>query len=236
MLPLYHNAYREDLLSRRDNRANRCNGCLMHLGLCICGLVPRIETRTRLLLVIHHTELRKPTNTGHLAAACLTNSEVHVRGRERGETTTLEWGEQTPLLLFPHEQETETLTRIEGPVALIVPDGNWRQASKVRARVPKLKGVRCVSLPPGPPSLYRLRSEPHPSGLATMEAIARALGILDGPEVQRQLERVFRTMVERTLWVRGAIPADAVTGGIPAGASRHVPRGTGQPRGTGEAP
>ena len=211
-------------MSRRDNRANRCGICLMHIGLCVCPLVPRIETKTRLVLVIHHTEIRKPTNTGHLGAACLVNSEVHVRGREGAPSRPIEWGETTPLLLFPHEGEAEPLAPVPGPVTLIVPDGNWRQASKVRARVPGLRDVRCVTLPPGPPSMYRLRSEPHPAGLATIEAIARAMGILEGPHVQEALERVFRAMVERTLWVRGSIAAEDVTGGIPVGATRHDPR------------
>lgn len=194
----------------------------MHLGLCVCSLTPRIETKTRLILVIHHTEIRKPTNTGHLAAACLPNSEIHVRGRDRTPSSALSWGERTPLLLFPHEGEAEPLTPVDGPVALIVPDGNWRQASKVRARVPGMKAVKCVTLPPGPPSIYRLRTEAHPTGLATMEAIARALGILEGPEVQQKLEELFRVMVERTLWVRGNLRAEAVTGGIPAGATREL--------------
>ena len=211
-------------MSRRDNRANRCGLCLMHIGLCVCPLVPRIEARTRLVLVIHHTEIRKPTNTGHLGAACLVNSEVHVRGREGMPSAPIEWGDRTPLLLFPHEGEAEPLEPVDGPVTLIVPDGNWRQASKVRARVPGLKDVRCVTLPPGPPSIYRLRSEAHSHGLATMEAIARAMGILEGPSVQEALEHVFRAMVERTLWSRGALAAEDVTGGIPEGATRHDPR------------
>ncbi|MBX3209131.1 MAG: DTW domain-containing protein [Labilithrix sp.] len=212
-------------MSRRDNRANRCGLCLMHMGLCVCPLVPRIETKTRLALVIHHTEIRKPTNTGHLGAACLVNSEVHIRGREGVPSAPLAWGDRTPLLLFPHEGEAEPLAPVfPDPVMLIVPDGNWRQASKVRARVPGLKNVRCVTLPPGPPSIYRLRSEAHPEGLATIEAIARAMGILEGPHVQAALEHVFRAMVERTLWSRGAIAAGDVTGGIPEGATRHDPR------------
>ena len=209
-------------MSRRDNRAHRCGLCLMHVGLCVCPLIPRIQTRTRLTLVIHHSELRKPTNTGHLAASSLVNSEVHVRGRRNhAPETALEWGDRTPLLLFPHEG-AEPLERIDESVALVVPDGNWRQAWKMRARVPGLKDVRCVTLPPGPPTLYRLRTETHPQGLATIEAIARAMGILEGPQVQDALERVFHTMVERTLWARGVLAAKDVTGGIPEGAMQHL--------------
>jgi DTW domain-containing protein YfiP len=212
-------------MSRRDNRENRCVRCMMHMSLCVCSLFRPIETRTRLVLVIHRAEIRKPTNTGHLATASLVNSEIHVRGREGEPSQPIRCGEGTqPLLLFPHDGEAEVLRPTDRPVTLIVPDGNWRQASKVRARVPGLRDVPCVTLPPGPPSIYRLRSEAHPHGLATVEAIARAMDILEGPHVREALEHVFRAMVERTLWVRGAIATEDVTGGIPAGVARHVPR------------
>src|SRR5262249_10300950 len=89
------------------------------------------------------------------------------------------------------------------PVTLIVPDGTWRQASKVRNRVPGLRDVPCVSMGIGDPSRYRLRSEAHGHGLATIEAIARALGVLEGKAVEDALLTPFHAMVERTLWSRG---------------------------------
>ena len=193
---------------------------MMHMSVCICALFPRLETQTRVVLVIDRAEIRKPTNTGQLATSSLVNSAVVVRGRE-GEPSKpipVAPGSQ-PLLLFPREGEAEVLRPMPGPVTLIVPDGNWRQASKVRARVPGLRSVPCVTLPPGEPSAYRLRSEAHPHGLATLEAIARALGDPRGPgEIQAALERVFLAMVERTLWVRGALDTPEVAGGIPEGA------------------
>jgi DTW domain-containing protein YfiP len=71
--------------------------------------------------------------------------------------------------------------------------------------------------------MYRLRTEAHDGGLATIEAIARALGLLEGekgPRVQHALEFVFRAMVDRTLWSRGAVRTADVTGGIPDGVRR----------------
>jgi DTW domain-containing protein len=199
----------------------------MHDSLCVCAMVPTVATRTRLVLVIHHFEARKPTNTGQLAARCLTNSEVVLRGLEGAPSAALaaEPAYET-VLLYPHE-DAEPLAApspSDRPVKLVVPDGTWRQASKVRRRVPGMDTVRCASLPPDAPSVYRLRSEPHEHGLATAEAIARAMGILEGPEVRAAIERVFRAMVERTLWVRGHLATKDVTGGIPRGVQRHEPR------------
>ena len=200
-------------MSRRDNADLRCPRCRMLGDLCVCALIPSppLETRTRLLLLVHYREERKPTNTGRLAAECLAGSRIVVRGRPGQPTPPFVPDPAAPpLLLFPGE-DARVLEPASGPVTLIVPDGNWRQASKMRHRVAGLKEVPCVRLPDGPPSSYRLRHEPVAGGLATMEAIARALAILDGPEVAAALERVFKAMVERTLWARGAIGRDEVS-------------------------
>jgi DTW domain-containing protein len=213
-------------MSRRNNASVRCPRCRMHESLCVCALIPRIETRTRLLLLIHRIEDRKPTNTGRLATECLVNSEVSVRGHEALPTLPFTWEGTQPVFLFPHEEAVPLATFASSalPVTLIVPDGTWRQASKVRNRVRGLKDVPCVSLPSDVPSIYRLRHEAHDGGLATIEAIARALGILEGVPVRRALESVFKAMVERTLWARGELVTSKVSGGIPEGAMRHDPQ------------
>lgn len=221
-------------MSRRDNVDKRCERCHLHRPLCICDLVPRLETRTRLLLVIHRDEERKPTNTGQLAARALARSNVVVTGdRARPLPLPLVGDHEEPLLLFPGEGAvplTDFVTSTR-PVALVVPDGTWRQARKVGARVPGLESVPRVALPPGPESTYRLRTETKDGGLATLEAIARAFAILEGPtrgpQVEAALLHVFRVMVDRTLWLRGALRDDEVTGGIPEAARRHDPRGGG---------
>ena len=216
-------------MSRRDNAEGRCRRCRMHAVLCLCALVPRIETRTRLVLVIHRFEERKPTNSGQLAALCLPNSEVCVRGIAGAPAPRFTYDPATqPLLLYPDER-AQPLTSFAGsarPVTLVVPDGTWRQAAKVRQRMPGLGDVPCVSLPPDDePTSYRLRAEFHEGRLATLEAIARALGILEGPKVRAALETLFDVMVARTLWMRGVVRADEVPGAIPERALVEDPRG-----------
>lgn len=138
---------------------------------------------------------------------------------------------EQPLLLYPAD-DALPITRFaasERPIVLIVPDGNWRQASKMRKRIPGLAAVPCVTLPDVGPTDYRLRAETHEGRLATLEAIARALCILEGeagPQIEVAMLAVFRVMVERTLWLRGALPDTAVVGGIPAAAVARNPRST----------
>lgn len=218
-------------MSRRNQVEARCAACRMHATLCICALVPRLQTRTRLALVIHYREARKPSNTGQLAARCLERSSVEIIGK-RGQSieAPVVHDDEVPLLMFPDDDAVpiERYANSEKPIALFVPDGNWRQASKVRRRDPGFGAMQCVTLPASRPTEYRLRAEPRTGGLATLEAIAHALGIVEGvggAGIEGAMLAVFRIMVERTLWFRGQLRTHDVTGGIPPAALANDPRG-----------
>jgi DTW domain-containing protein YfiP len=203
--------------SRRVNRprnsdpADRCSRCGLHLRSCLCASLEPLALATRVVVLRHRRELHKPSNSGRLVPLTLVDSEVRTFGARDValDTTGLIDPARHTLLLYPSADSRE-LTRNElaaGPITLIVPDADWRRAFKFVAREPALVGVQRVHLPSGAPSTYRLRRHTNPRFLATFEAIARALGILEGPEVQSRLEHVFRLMVERTLWSRGQFGA-----------------------------
>jgi DTW domain-containing protein len=210
--------------------AKLCATCRLHEVLCICALVPQLRTRTRLLLVVTAGEARKPSNTGKLAARCLANGAVRVirKGSGPRKPPVIDAGE-LPLVLFPapHAVPITEYTGSSQPIMLIVPDGSWNQAREMQQHGP-LRHHACVTLPSLGPSEYRLRAEPQEGGLATFEAIARALRILEGDEgeaIERAMLELFRVMVERTLWYRGKLHDHEVTGGVPAAALANDPRG-----------
>ena len=68
-------------MSRSYKPHLRCGDCRMHRSVCICALLPRLETRTRVVLLMHQLEVDKPTNTGVVAARCLVNCATVYRGR-----------------------------------------------------------------------------------------------------------------------------------------------------------
>lgn len=189
---------------------HRCARCRMLRAECFCDLIPTVATRTRLVLVLHEAEDRKPSNTGRLALSCLPNSALVMRGgHEQASPVAAEsWTEHgTPVLLFPHPdaQPIEAWRDSSRPVTLVVPDGTWRQAQRVRRRIPGLDAVPCAVVKRDQPSEYRLRHTPFPRRLATMEAIAEALGVLEGPSVREELLRIFQVMVERSMRVRAPV-------------------------------
>lgn len=194
--------------------AHRCPRCEIRKPLCFCEYIPQLQLSTRVVILMHCLEQVLTTNTAKLAHKSLTNSRVIVHGRkgEQLSANDLQAEGQNLLLLYPSAQATELtaeyVAKFRGPVTLLVPDANWRQTQKFVRREPALVGIPHVRIPAGAPSEYRLRSQRHESGVCTLEAIARALGIIEGPEVQSQLELLLRVMVERTLWSRGMLKAD----------------------------
>lgn len=159
------------------------------------------------MIVMHHVETRRASNTGRLAARILA-ADVRIRGTQ-GPAPREPMPEGRRLLLFPAATARQLSAEDgrRGPVVLVVPDGNWKQASRVLHRDEAAAGAEIVTLPAGAPSRYRLRRRPNEGALSTFEAIARALSILETPEIEVAMMRALDLFVERTLVLRGGIPA-----------------------------
>jgi DTW domain-containing protein YfiP len=164
---------------------------------------------TRIVILMHHREVPRTTSTARLATLALPHCETRVRGLRDTPLSTegLLHPDRQALLLFPtpdaRELTPEYAAALRKPVTLLVPDGTWGQAAKVAKREPSLREVPRVKVTSAGPSRYHLRQGTRPGGLATIEAIAQALGVLEGEDVRRRLEAVFLLMVSRTLATRG---------------------------------
>ena len=125
---------------RQRKTKDPCAVCFLHKDRCICHAIPLLDLQTRVCLVIHAKELKRTTNTGRLALQALKNSEMHVRGegKEKLDLSEILDPVYQPLLLYPSDDAVELdadfVASLKKPVLLIVPDGNWRQASKVHHR------------------------------------------------------------------------------------------------------
>lgn len=196
-------------MSVRKKYDERCVHCLMKVDLCICTLIPKISLSTKIIVLTSKREIQVPTNTGRLACQALENSAILVRGDIDKPYDLQEHvqAQGTVLVLYPSPEadllDEAFVKKMARPCTLIVPDGNWRQTSKMRRRDPFLLNVPQVTLPIGVSSKYGVRNENKEGGLATIEAIARSLGVIEGPEVQLALEALMATMVGRVLQSRG---------------------------------
>lgn len=184
----------------------RCEGCLVEPRHCFCEALRPIACRTKVVLLMHRQELEKPTNTGRLLVRTLPNVEVVTRAVADPVPVRLAEGAR-PLVLHPDATRVLGEEHASPDTVLLVPDGTWSQARRMMIRDPALLHATRVRLPPGPDSIYLLRKAPHSGHLCTLEAVARALGVLEGPEVERALLGLLRTMVAAGMKTRGrALP------------------------------
>ncbi len=201
----------------------RCPRCALKLALCICERLPHLATRTHVCFVTHKLEDQKSTNTGRVCRALLDNSSLALFGNDLPALPTAPWpAGHRPVVLFPQREApvvSPALLDDERPLALVVLDGTWRQANRWRKRF-LVARVPFMVPPPGGPGVYRLRTATSEHGLSTLEAVARALGALEGAAVERALVDALELFQTRLLWLRGSIGRDDVVGGLPA----HVRR------------
>lgn len=198
-------------LERKRKTKDPCPECFLNRALCICDQIPSLQTRTRLCLVVHAKELKRTTNTGRLAIKALQNSEMRVRGelRETLDLSDLLVPEYRTVLFYPCEGSQELdatfMAQDPRPIQLIVPDGNWRQASKVHYRHHELKDVPRVMISAPNTAKLHMRVETTQEGMATLEAIAQAFRVTEGPEAGEALMRLYNLKLERTLIGRGVL-------------------------------
>jgi DTW domain-containing protein len=196
-------------MKRQPQPDERCETCGVSAAACLCEVVPRIEVRTKVCLVIHHRELSRSSNTGLLAIRALRNSEVRVRGEHRQalDLKDLLTAPYRSLLFYPCADAVELnqalVLQDSRPIQLLVPDGTWRQARKINSRHPELRDLPRVKISTPNNSIFQLRAQSKPERMATLQAIAEGLGIIEGDVVRAQLMKLYHAKIERTLKARG---------------------------------
>lgn len=177
-------------------------------------------------VLAHFCEIKKPTNTAKLAARVLARCRILELGalapgaefgrdaaRAAGAELTQQLTALDPqrtLLLYPSDEAVPLdellLQREPGqPLELLVPDGTWAATRRLVRRHPELQRLQAVRLCERQ-SNYALRRNAVPGLLCTLEAIACALGVLDGSNVEAGLLAAFDTWQTAALAARHGRP------------------------------
>jgi DTW domain-containing protein YfiP len=157
------------------------------------------------VVVLQHPRERKvPVGTGRLAALGLPSAELLVGIDFDSHPRLLEAladPARPAALLFPGPG-SRVLTPQDGAAfgTLIAVDGTWDQARQIVQRTAALAALPRLRLAPAVASEYRIRRAPRRDYLSTVEALALALGLLEGqPERFDALLAPFRALVDAQL-------------------------------------
>jgi DTW domain-containing protein YfiP len=149
------------------------------------------------VLLQHPREHRTPIGTARMAHLGLPGSELRV-GVELDGDPVVERLFETPdtYVLFPGPRALpiEALPA-DRPATLVVIDGTWSQARKLLTRNPRLAALPRVGFSPRRQSEYRIRQQPAPHCVSTIEALAEVLERLEGVPFEGLLAP-FRAMVD----------------------------------------
>ena len=197
-------------------------GCGRPSRVCLCPHLPPspIPTFTTVVILHHpHALRRNPLSTLPLLERSLSNLHL-LSGRRLLPSSTTLLPPPSPnavLLLYPSPGAADLASwcRSTPPSArasptLLLIDGTWRQAKEMHAAsLPFLSslGVIPVALPVDSgvdgDSMFEselvVKKEPHKGCMSTMEAVARALRLLEpegkGEEIEEAMLGVLRAMV-----------------------------------------
>lgn len=196
---------------RRSTHHKRCLHCRINKSLCFCDQIKKHDTQTKISIIMHHREEHLTSNTAKLALLTLNNATIYPRGLPLAPFSLEQLNlnsEVLPLYLFPDDDSLllneEFKVSHPGPYQLIIPDGTWSQAMKVRRREPGLNAILSVKLPLEIKGEYKLRKGVREDGVCTFEAIAYALEVLENKSLSEDLLRQFRLMNDRVAKSRSA--------------------------------
>ena len=205
-----------------------CPACRLQGWLCVCAHAPRVASRTPVILIVHVHDLGRTSNTVRLLGLAIRNATVVCHGvfPDPADPASVLPSGVTPVVLFPgHGAEPltpELVASLPSPPALVVPDGNWRQASRMVKRLPLLAGAVKVALPTRAFAGAAVRRNSAGNRMSTYEAVAQALAVLEGEAVAAPLLDFYRRATDRMLLVRGKLRLGDVYGGLDGPCPRSV--------------
>ncbi len=162
---------------------SRCPRCRRPAGFCVCEGHAPVPARTRVVRLQHPREARLAICSAWLTRISLQDAELHRGVSFEGHPRVRELAAVPgACLLWPGEGSTPAASlRERPPPVLFAVDGTWHQAEKMLRLSPSLAALPRLSVDAGRPSGYQgLRAEPGTVHLSTLEAVALALGDLEG--------------------------------------------------------
>lgn len=197
--------------------APRCPWCALPPRYCVCGLLPTVDARPAIHVLIHRHEQSKPSSTGRLVIRAVRGAACHVfrRPTPRAAGTGFPVDGPQPWILHPRGEPLPTDSLPPG--GLLVLDGTWRQAGELLRSVAG-RG-RCVRLPDhatDEPSRYWLRDQAESSRISSAEALIAALRAMGDATAASGLLLHLELFVHAALLSRGKREmAERYLGGSP---------------------
>ena len=193
---------------------NLCLQCRRRLLTCVCEKLRPFETNSRFIILMHPMEFKKEkVGTGRFSHLILKNSEiiVDINFDENSRLQEiLKDPEYETYLLYPGYETIDLGTdklknEIRKKAQFIVIDGTWPCAKKMMKLSTSLHHLPRVSFTTTRESEFKVKHQPLPGCLSTVESIHQVLldlnrmGIENTNSSEENLMEVFRYTVNQQI-------------------------------------
>jgi DTW domain-containing protein YfiP len=190
-----------------------CHQCTKPQVACLCQYVSPQNNSIAVIILRHPDEESKALGTANLVCLGLRKSKV-LTSLEISEAEVVNllslFSCSDPLLIYPRalkdncphyeydfEKATFTSTSLKKQYdSIILLDGTWRNTRELLHRNVWLKSLPTLNLLNAGVSRYRIRQAKQVGALATIEAVAHALALLDSSFNAKKLLKPFERMIE----------------------------------------
>lgn len=193
-----------------------CPACRRPAGFCYCSRIHRISNRWPVFILQDKREARHAIGTARIARLSLRQAEMVEINPDRDDigdnilSTGFGRPLSDPVLIYPGE-EAQPLSELSMAVPrdLLFIDAEWKRSRKFLHVFPELAGLPRFSLDNPPPSRYRIRKEPAPQAVSTLEAIVATLHQLEPEQDFSSLLATMDWMIDQQIAHMGANIYDA---------------------------
>ena len=182
-----------------------CLKCTRITPFCICSEIPKIQTDLSILIIRHHRETKRRSNTARIASICIPSIHIIQYPFLQGAPS---FDSKSDLLIYPVSNETTICNSIDKkrsfekaedaqkPKRLIFLDGTWSQTRKMYRKTPSLHKVSWTSLSASMKPPPKIRKSSFSNGMSTMECVGRAIGLFDELEKETTLYRGLEIWID----------------------------------------
>lgn len=164
-----------------------CAQCWKAASTCYCHMLNPFPAPIEIVILQHPDEARNPIATARMAHLSITNSKLIIGRSFEGDArvdSLLQAPGRRNVMLYPRPDALpldDVLAAsagpapAAGPLTLWVIDAKWAQVNKMLRFSPAVSALPATAFVPEKASRFRVRMQPKPACLSTIEAIYTVL-------------------------------------------------------------
>jgi DTW domain-containing protein len=193
-----------------------CYQCYRPETTCLCGKIKQVHNKPGIIILQHKDEVRHPKGSAIIADLYLQRCIRYIGedfSSNQALNQILNKNQNKVFLVFPtanalslslFKQKHAVEENVLSQYTFVFIDASWRKAKKIWHVSTNLHQLTAIELDKLKQSNYRIRKEPAPGLVSTLESIVGLLSSLDSaPDKYQPLLEIFNEMIDHHIQCMG---------------------------------